>query len=507
MNLVVALRRLVAGDESELGRRWQRILNETSGAGVPRRQQFERMFRARRGDGRVRLGRRLALDDRHAWFGIPWQDAAGLRAWITGASGGGKTYEALAILLQLLRRPFVLWVFDFKGELADLLMNTVLPALACRPEGRWLLGRVHVIDPFGEETPALRITEPEPGVPRHVQAMTLSATMQEVLNADHGLRMERAFLFGGALSIELRQPLTALARWFREPELFGQMAARSSDPLIRDYAANVFPKEPRPSLQALGSRLDLLFFLPEIRRAFEAPSCVSFNDLCQEGVFIFRVGGAPAGSEAVEAAIGSLLIGRATRAIMGRVVEADTLPLLMLFDEGQRAIRSRDMDHLERVLTQARFKRSSFVFCNQDMEAQLPRDFAHLLRTNTSTEFIFRANPEDASRVARHLPMTVPGVPESDQRQAIADVITHLPNREFILWSKALGQAERMRSPRIDLASLEREAAAIPRELRDQLRAPIAASTHEPLVEHGSMVHGSPFGAPAEPDDLIALLG
>ena len=494
-------------DDAVRGRIWQRRSATLSGAGAREQREFERRFRLTAGDEGVRLGRALGLDSRYGWYGIPYEEAVRLRAWITGTSGGGKTYEVVALLLQLLRRPMVLWVFDFKGELSDLLAHTVLPALAGRPEGAWLRGRVHLIDLFGAAPPALRLTEPEQGVPRHVQALTLSATLQEVLNADHGLRMERVFLMASSLAIEQRQPLTILGTWLSSPEVFAQAAARSSDPRIRAYAANTFPREPRASLQALSSRLDLLFFLPEIRRAFEAPSCVSFADLTHEGVFLFRVGGAPAGSEAVEAAIGSLLLGRATRAIMGRSVTESTLPLLVLLDEGQRAIRARDVSHLERVLTQARFKRSSIVFCNQDQSAQLDPDFARLLRANTSTEFIFRAGPEDAERLARHLPMRLPGKSEDEQRRAIAHQITHLPQRAFILWSKEHGQATQLRSPRIDLVALEREAAALPQAVREQLFA-ASAMPNMPTPDEADMP-GAPFPpiAPIGSDDDLVGLG
>lgn len=510
MSPELALRGWLRGAEHERGRKWQRILADSYGPDATRRRAFERTFKSVPGDGRVRLGRWRRPDGSFGWCGIPLQDAMGLRAWITGTSGGGKTYEAIAILLQLLEHRHVLWVFDFKGELADLLTHTVLPAIASRPEGRWLLGRVHVIDLFGNRPPALRITEPEPGVPRHVQALTLSATLQEVLNAEHGLRMERVFLMASCLAIELRQPLTTLSRWFRNPDLFAQAAASSTDPLIRDYAVNVFPKEPRASLHALSSRLDLLFFLPEIRRALEAPACVSFADLCREGVFIFRVGGAPAGSEGVEAAVGSLLIGRATRAIMSRSVDEDTLPLLLLIDEGQRAIRQRDVGHLERVLTQARFKRSSLIFCNQQT-AQLDPAFVQLLRTNTSMEFIFRANPEDADRLAKHLPMSLTSNATGDTFREVSRVISHLPNREFVLWSKQLGQAERMRSPRVDMAALERMVARTPSELRARVFA-TARDTGRPTTSSGvSAIEPvrRPFLFGDEPgtDDALSVLG
>lgn len=506
MSPVAALRRLLIGPDAERGRRWQRLLAETCGADARRRRAFEEAFRAQRGDGRVLLGRGRGVDGRHGWYGLPWEEAINLRAWITGTSGGGKTFAALAILLQLLRRRHVLWIFDCKGELSDLITGTLLPALASRPEGRWLIGRVHLIDLFGKVPPALRITDREVGVPREVQAQTLSATLQELLNADHGLRMERVFLMAGTLAIELREPLTTIARWLHEPALFAQAASRSADPVLRDYAANVFPKEPRASLHALSSRLDLALFLPQLRAAFEAPSCVSFAELCQEGVFVFRVGGAPAGSEGVEAAIGSLLLGRATRAVMNRQVDAGTLPLLMLIDEGQRAIRPRDLDHLERVISQARFKRSSFVFCNQQV-SQLDPALAQLLRTNTSSELTFRASPEDAERLARHLPMPVEGTREGDGRRALASVITHLQRREFIFWAKEQGLAGRLCSPRIDLSALEREAASLPSSLRDELFAG-TASIEPPDVANRPVVHELfPLWDAADPDDPLRHLG
>lgn len=459
MSALLDLRRVLRPHDARDGRKWQEVTRNAANPTLALRREFEDRFRGGRTSDRIILGRGPVITGGYDWFGLPFRDLGHI--WIHGATGSGKSFLVLSLIVRLLlRRAARVFLFDFKPELATLVLEAVR-ALVARDQP-WLRDQVQHFNPFGPQPIPLRVTAPEAGVPRSVQALAIATSLEEAVASDLGVRMLRVFVWLTSAAIEFGRPLTDLVRWLRNPILFQELAQRSMDPELREYATASFPREQRATLEAIAARLDLLVFLPQLRQALEEPGCLDFGALYRApGLTTFTVGGAPAGAEPAERLIGSLLTGMWTRSLLSREIDDDAIPVVGIFDEGQLAVRSRDVEHLSRTATLARARRGNLVFINQQV-SQLDSGFARVLRTNTNLELAFRASPEDSASLAAVLPLTLPGSDEASARRALTRTLSHLPNRTFALWAKSLGFAALLRSPRIDLDALRSDAAPLP---------------------------------------------
>ena len=302
MGVVGNLQRLVVGEEHLLARSAQ---HEAARRLSPREREERRRFsaemRGRPGPGRIAFGRWPQEGVTPDWIGLPPGKVFNRHAWVTGATGSGKSFFVLGILLQILRRGReTVVVVDLKGELSQLLREIVIPALAVAPGGEALVDRLRIIRPFDRQfLPMLRVTAPEDDVSREVQAHAVASSLEDALGESLGPRMNRIFLKLTSLAIELGRPLPEVLRWLETPAMLARDAQKSSDARIRSYAAQSLDRENKYTLEALLARLDTFFFLPETRLSLSAPDCVSFQDCLSSGVTIIDVGDPPAGAERV----------------------------------------------------------------------------------------------------------------------------------------------------------------------------------------------------------------
>src|ERR1044072_2050992 len=246
------LRRLLKGSESDIARRWHATTEQARNAEVhARRDAFLRHMRATPGDGKVLLGRAQAREGEFQWCGMPLPTLCSMHLGISGATGTGKSFMVASQLFQLVTRGVPVILTDMKSELADLMLDVVVPAVVAR--GREdLIDRVRVVRPFDTgRIPLLRLTEPEPRVSRQIQSMNIAQGLSESVGEGLGLRMLRAMLPMAGLAVERNLPLPILTEWLRSPEMFAREAASSSDPVIRAYALHELPRENRSSLDAL----------------------------------------------------------------------------------------------------------------------------------------------------------------------------------------------------------------------------------------------------------------
>jgi hypothetical protein len=468
-----AIRRLLVGDEVEIARHWQ-AATSTERAELHR---FEKNMAVRSDTGRVILGRARSSDGGWFWVGLPTEEFLSIHSWATGSTGSGKTYEVLGVLLQLLRQkknPLV--VLDLKGELAALLVDTILPALATGESREELLGTLRVVRPFDSDfVPQLRLTAPERGVGHEIQALNLAAALEESLGADLGARMSYVFLRLASLAVELNRPLPRVADWLRSPEAFAREARQSGDQALREYARMTFPRENRASLDALRARLDSFLFLPQVRAALSTPECLNLSEALDRGVTIIDLGDPPAGAEGAARFWAGVLIGRLTRAILSRPVREDSPLVLVVLEEFQEALQRFQADQFGRLLALARHKRVSLFFVNQQ-PGQLGPDLTRLLRTNTGLEMAFRCSLDDARLFAQALPVAEEMPNRAEARLQLAREMTQLPRRTYCMWLKeASFRAQLVRSPRLELPQLRELAAKAPEEVRRKIRQGTAA--------------------------------
>lgn len=440
------------------------------------------------------LGRSRRRSGAPCFVGVPVMDFIGRSSWIVGASGGGKSYLILAILLAVWAQDACTTVVvDMKDELADLAIEARRGLVGM---GLVDLPRPLVIEPFGDRPAPLRLTLPQRGVDPRVQALNLASALEEMLGSDFSFGTTRVFLQMAPLLIEGRHPLTRLARWLQIPAEFQRDAMRSRDPATRDYALRQYPRENRASLRALGGRLEMLLYLPQVRASLESPECFDAAGALEAGVTFVKLGGAPAGCEPAQRLLASLIVGSVTRAVLSRPIREGMRPALVVLDEVQEALRVQENEarHLSRTLSLARFRACSLLMANQTA-AQLDRRLLDVIQTNTATQCVFRSNVEEAQVLSRVLPFAPRAETPAEARRRLVQTIAHLGDREYVLWAKRAGVAARLRTPRIDMTALRTFAVRVP---PDGEVAPPPAPVPN-VIEHHPDTGGVVVG-PAGPD-------
>lgn len=485
--LALQMRRLMRGSEAATGRHWHaKTEADRSAYAAARRQGFLVEGRCNRSDGRIIVGRAQDLSGGHQWCGLPVQQLTGQHVGVSGATGTGKSFLLAALLWQLLKARVPVIVVDMKSELCDLLLETIVPALVA--SGREdLVDQVRVIRPFDPaRVPLLRLTEPERDVSPQVQSLNIATALGEAVGQDHGLRMQRLLLPAAGLAVERNLPLPAVLDWLRDPARFAREAASSSDPVIRAYAIHELPRENRASLDAVRARLDLLFHLPEVRRALSAPRCIDFHECLGSGLTLLDFGSPPGGAEAAMRFISGPVAARLSRSILSRHVDEQTPHAVTLFEEFQELLQRHQIEQFKRLLSLCRFKRVALHFSNQQPAqiAAADRTLLKVLRTNLGVEMIFRSSVEDARALAEGLSTRSPDETLTQARTRFIEEIASLPRRAFILWLKSAPFGpQRLASPRLDLKALRRAAARIAPDVRERIRAGAASVDRAQLEE------------------------
>ncbi len=502
-HLAAQLRRLLRGSEANTARRWHATTERARNADVhARRDAFLRHMRAVRGDGKVLLGRAQAREGDFQWCGLPRETLCSMHLGISGATGTGKSFMVASQLFQLVSAGVPVILTDMKSELADLMLNVVVPAVVAR--GREdLIDRVRVVRPFDAgRVPLLRLTEPEPRVSRQIQSMNIAQGLSESVGEGLGVRMLRAMLPMAGLAVERNLPLPVLTDWLRSPEVFARAAASSSDPIVRAYALHELPRENRSSLDALRARLDLLFHLPEVRDALSAPRCLSFDDCLESGVTILDFGSPPGGAEDAMKFIAGPVAGRLGRAILSRQVSDNTPPAVVVFEEFQQLLGSYQVEMFKRLLALCRFKKVCLWFSNQQPAqiAEADRTLLRILRTNLGAECIFRSSVEDARTLSEGLSTRSADETLTQARSRVIEEIATLPKRSFFFWLRdSTFGPQRLQSPRVNIGALKASAASLTSEQRERIRlgtASIARPADNP----------SPPATVSEPDPRVAPL-
>lgn len=505
-HLAAQLRRLLKGTERDTARTWHAATERARDVDVhARREAFLRELICQPGDDRVRVGRARTLDDGYQWCGMARNALCGLHLGVTGATGTGKSYMIATLLFQIIMLGVPIVLVDMKSELADLLLNVVIPAAIAR--GREdLLDRVRVVRPFeAGRVPLLRLTEPEPRTSPQVQSMNIAQGLSESVGEGLGLRMLRALLPMAGLAVERNLPLPVLTEWLRSPETFARAAANSTDPIIRAYALHELPRENRSSLDALRARLDLLFHLPEVREALSAPRCLSFDECLESGVTILDFGSPPGGAEGAMKFIAGPVAGRLGRAILSREMRESTAPAVVCFEEFQQLLGNYQVDMIKRLLALCRFKKISLWFSNQQPAqiAEVDRTLLRILRTNLGAECIFRSSVEDARTLSEGLSTRSNDETLSQARSRMVEEIATLPRRSFFLWLRdsSFGP-QRLQSPRLDVDALRRSAGMLSPDQLERIRLGSAsiARPAEARPSPATVVEPDPRVAPLQPE-------
>lgn len=409
---------------------------------------------------------------------------------VTGATGSGKSFEALCIILQVLRRRTRgLVILDMKGELAGLVRTVVLPSLAASlPDDRAaaLLKKIAVVAPFDDAaTPPFNALARDRTVPVELQASEVVSSFGYTIGRDLGVIQKNTLLKALMLAMDRGLTLPEIPELLQNDALLRGAVRACRLQEVRSYFASRFPKERSASVASLLSRLDGLLMHPTLRRMLSSRGMIRFDRLLEGAITIVDLGGAPAGMSEVSRFFGQIVFRKLVRAIFARRVERDTPPVTVIADELQAMLSPEIAADFDRVLTLARSQRV-FLWCLFQQAAQVESvapTLLRILRTNTNYQAVFRASIEDARLLSHILPVSgaVPrdrqGFPDprtprqlltpDEERRRLVEQVPSLPDRVFWFWNRRRPYpAILARSPTLDIDGLKARADELPDEIR-----------------------------------------
>jgi len=378
--------------------------------------------------------------------------------WCTGSSGSGKTYLFLSIILQLLHQGQApMFIMDFKGELAPMLLETWIPALlaAMSAEKRaWLLERLVVIDPFSERyLPEFQILKRDPSIPIEVLAHDVTAIFEKTIGFDLGIRQDTIAKYALMLAIEQDLTFPQLKEALNNPFFLSALVRRSKLPDVRNYFTTRFSREPSSSVISLASRIDNFLLMPQTRLILSARNTIDFDDLMKDKIVIINVGSPPLGCHEIAKFFGTFIFHKITQAIFHRRKDANTPHCPIFIDEWQEALTKEQAAQMERILAQARFKKVWLSLINQQIAqvAKVSSSLVQVVNSISNFQFFFRC-ADDAHHFAPALPVTGRRVrPKKDfwdpneredfyspgeERRLLEEEIGQLPDRWFYFYDR-----------------------------------------------------------------------
>lgn len=406
--------------------------------------------------GAIVLGQRLG--DRRQLFSS--MDALLAHLLVLGASGAGKTFFMLLLLLLAVKAGVPVFVIDPKGELAELLLDRLLPGLlASMPpsDQRRLLAAIRVIDPFAScALPPLNPLVRDPSISVEVQAMDVAGSFDATVDAGAGIRMETLLDWVLRLVIEVGGSFLTVRRAFEDLPVLDALVRLSKDRDVVRYFLTRWASEPASSKLAVLARLDRLLALPQTRLSLGASSCVDFDAALTSGVTVVNLGNAPAGLTEVATFWSTLVFTRLVRSIYRRpATGAGVSPAIVLIDEWQSCLTRPFASSMEDVLARARSRKVFLWLCNQQ-RSQVEKVSGALwdvVAGQTAVQVLFRATIEDARAMRHLLPVTgrmrrpaplpwaratphEPYLTPSEEIEARVSEVARLPNRVAYWWDR-----------------------------------------------------------------------
>ena len=446
----------------------------------------------------------------------------GTHAWWSAGTGSGKTRGAAALVASLLRalllgEPIAVICVAMQGDLVDLVLRALAELLRRAPakRRREVLERLLVARFFrGATLPPMNIFARSPHAPLLSQAQTLAEVIEHALGASLGSRQQTAATMLFARAIETGLSVNALRLLLNNPPALVTLAGPLSEPLVRAYLEQRFPRESAATTDGIASRLDRLLSLDAgLRGALAGPEAIDYTACFRPGsISCFDYSGSPLGGDDARRALGALTIHSLIAAALSsaRRIEGQTI---LVVDEAQLALTSATMATLSTAVTTIRAARVGIHFINQSL-AQLDRGFVQLLATNVTWRFLGRSGATDAGLSAEFLPRTgripkprAPFAPVGERAEYLSrseeetywvQECGSLPRRTFFVMERSAPfGVRRLEAPEFDpppwsaipsdlRAEVERGATGVPRE---ELIARARRAEDEALATHANAVH------------------
>lgn len=379
----------------------------------------------------------------------------GAHAWVSGATGSGKTRLVAGLVDQVVGRGLggasvATAVIDFKGDLANLILRAFVArvsSLAPRERER-AIARLLVFAPFGRLVRPWQMLAREPSV----SVLTQAAATVEVLDAAARLQtgprqsdMLQAIL---ATAIEQNWSLPETRFALDEPDRLREAALRSAEPTLRVYAHDRLTRESAKTSDGLSARFDVLLAVEAVRATLAGPDAMDLRRVFEPGALtVLDFSRAPLGAEAAVRVLGALALIRLAWSIFD-ATRRGRADLLLVADEVQVGLTPGVVAAIERIVTLGRSFGVGFLSAHQTV-AQLPSDLRSILATNVGTRILGRSSREDADASLEWLPITrrvsrprraaerrraeQEFLSESEERQHRVRELGRLENRRFLV--------------------------------------------------------------------------
>ncbi len=437
----------------------------------------------------------VGTTDLRAAYRLPAARLGGAHAWVSGATGSGKTRLVATLVDQVVARGLrgeavAATVVDFKGDLAHLILRAFVARVGAfsRRERDRAIERLLVFAPFGRIIRPWQMLAREPSVSVLTQAAATVEVLEAAARLQTGPRQSDMLQAILATAIEQNWSLPETRFALDEPERLREAALRSAEPTLRVYAHDRLTRESAKTSDGLSARFDVLLAVDAVRATLAGPEAMDLRRAFEPGALaVLDFSRAPLGAEAAVRVLGALALIRLAWSIFDstRRGRAD---LLLVADEVQVGLTPGVVAAIERIVTLGRSFGVGFLSAHQTV-AQLPSELRSILATNVSTRILGRSSREDAEASVEWLPITrrVPRPRRAgDRRRVEPEFMSEAEERQH--WVRELGRLENRRF----LVS-ERTAPFLPRFVRSPDFDPPAWNALDPgLVREVFAAQGVP---------------
>jgi hypothetical protein len=409
----------------------------------------------------------------------------GRHVWAVGSTGSGKSSVVLAWILQLLRRPLI--VADFSSELTHWCRRGSAATVArWAPQDREkFIDELLVVSPFGARLCELNLLHPIPGLPAPMQAREVAGVVADALGPGHsnfGPNMSVIIANALELAITLGLSLLEVREALRNGAYLNGLLRFCANEDLRSYFAYAYPKSSKDSIHAVMTRLDLLLYVPDLKRSLCAIDCIDFSKSVDRGTTFIELGNPPRGAP-LRSLARVFLLG-VMRSVHSRLIDVHSRPCTFVADEFVVGLDQEIAAGFSDVLARARKKRVGLWLLHQQgaQLAEFGPGLKAALKQNSGIQVVFRQN-EDPGSFGHILPtgeqLYVPKGPSSpsydlrratpeEQRRLLLEELTRLPPRHFWFAAPDTGiEAVLLRSPTVDFEGMFRAADGAPQEIQD----------------------------------------
>jgi len=385
---------------------------------------------------------------------------------ILGATGSGKSYAALLMLVHSLKQikkgMFLPMGFvDPKGELA-MKANQYLQAFGHQLSGKekeQFYRKIYVID-FSEN----ELVTPYnilycKGQSKELLINNRMETISELYQGGGGItpRMKSTLKYCLMLLMENELPITFFEKIFLDNDLVKRLASKSPDKQLKHYFLYRFDTELKSTIYGLRQRIDGLFVSDGVRMSLSGITAPDFRKLQDEGYFvILKLAGANINRSTTEFLL-QIVLSDIKQSVFQR--QKTDKPFLWHIDEAQVLYKDRtSRENMNDLLTMSRSFGSFFTLLCQSLSSSVrDKDILNSIFANVRWMLTFRSTPRDAQIISSAIPVfgKVPGsqnymgtkiTREQELKLRLAE-ISHFPERTGYLWLKSeLSKAVKIRT-------------------------------------------------------------